>query len=286
MASHVKQHFVPRFLLAEWHTPPDDKLTSFRWADGRLVNHRYKAKSVAKERHLYSISRSRASPDVKVERDFWGPHVDDPAAIVHAKMLASGVSSLSVEDKKSWSPFLVSLMLRGPSMIAHIRKRGHEILAAGLDENPEDFLEARGSEPEATLREWVERHAPDVLDDLGVMALPKLAFSQRLNLAFLNVKWAIRSVQAARFDLLSSDRPLILAGTLEGSFLLALPISPTKVFLAFNNDGTFDNIKKRSHDEFVRTTNFNTVTAAESYVYGTSTRQESFVEKFLGQPRS
>ena len=171
-------------------------------------------------------------------------------------------------------------------MMRHIRTRGREILSAGLDEGPDDYLAARGSEPEATLREWVEKHEPDVLDDLGVMTLPELAFSERLNLALLNVAWGIRAVQATRFDLLISDTPFIVAGTLETRFLVALPISPTKVFFAFNNEATFDNLKKLDHDQFVRATNESTVRAAVQYVYGTDCRQESFVKKFLQSPSS
>jgi len=185
--SHANQHFVPKFLLEQWHTPPDDKLTAFRWVHGHLVSRRYKAKAVAKERHLYSLERSKVEPNVKVERDFLGPHIDDPAALVHAKILKQGVSSLTRDEKMIWSPFLISLMLRGPAMVAHLRKRGREILSAGLDEAPEEYLAARGSEPEATLREWVEKYQPDVLDDLGVMTLPRLARSAKLNLAVLNV---------------------------------------------------------------------------------------------------
>lgn len=281
MATHVEHHYVPRFLLEQWHTAPDDKLTSFRWADGQLVHRRYKAKSVAKERHLYSMERSLPAPNVQVEKDFWGPHIDDPAAVVHAKLLTAGVSGLTLEDKKSWSPFLISLLIRVPHMMRHIRARGREILSAGLDEAPHEYLEMRGTEPEASLREWVEKNTPDVLDDLGVMTLPELAFSERLNLSVLNVTWGTRSVRPARFDLLISDTPLIIAGTLESSFLLALPISPTKVFFAFNDERTFENLKKLDHNEFVRSTNLSTTVAAHKYVYSTNGRQELFIRKFL-----
>lgn len=286
MATHIEQHYVPRFLLEQWHTSPDDKLTSFRWEHGQLISHRYKAKSVAKEPHLYSMERSQTVPDVKVEKEFLGPHIDDPAALVHAKMLKEGINGLNLVDKKAWSPFLVSLMLRGPTMIQHIRERGRDILSASLDKDPDEFLAIRGNEPEATLREWVEKHMPDVLDDLGVMTLPELAFSEKLNLALLNVTWGIRSVHPARFDLLIGDRPLIVGGTFETSFLVALPISPTKIFFALNSEETLVNMKGRNHDEIVRSANLSTVADAERYVFATNIRQERFVKKFLREPNS
>jgi hypothetical protein len=278
---HAEHHFVPAFLLRHWETGADMKLTSFRWSRGNVAASRFKAKGVAKARHLYSMQRSHPEPDVQVEKEFFGRHVDDPAAVVHAKMLASGVSGLSPEEKQVWSPFLISLILRGPTMIQHIRRRGREVLEVGLDRSPEEYIAVRGDEPAPTLRDWVETNQPDTLDDLGVMVLPELTFSEKLNLTVLNVTWGIRSVHPARYNLLIGDRPLILAGRFETNFLLALPISPTKLFFAFNDERTFANVRSYDHDAFVKAMNTSTVKAAESYVYSTDAAQQSFVRKFL-----
>lgn len=85
--AHDEHHFVPAFLLREWQTGEDDKLTSLRWARGAVVANRYKAKSVAKQRHLYSTGVAERRPNNKLEREFMGPKVDDPAAIAHQVML-------------------------------------------------------------------------------------------------------------------------------------------------------------------------------------------------------
>jgi len=68
------------------------------------------------------------------------PHIYDPAALVHAKLLSRGASNLTSDEKMTWSPFLISLMLRAPAMVAHLRKRGREILSAGLDEAPDAVI--------------------------------------------------------------------------------------------------------------------------------------------------
>lgn len=283
MPAHSFHHYVPKFLLEQWHTDADDKLSVFRWAHGKLAHHRYKAKSVAKAEHLYSMKRTQAQPDVKVEKDFLGPHVDDPAAIVHKAILATGVRSLNDDDKRAWSPFLVSLMLRVPAMMQHMRERGRQTLAAGLDEAPDDYLDARGRDPEPTLRAWVEKHHPDVLDDLAVMTLPDLVFSKLLNGAFLGAKWATRPLRQSKFDLLVSDKPLIYVGTFESSFLAALPLAPRLAFLAFNEDATWDNVMSRSEESFVREMNL-AICDADTYVYATNAAQESFVRKYLPKP--
>jgi hypothetical protein len=69
---HDQHHFVPAFLLREWESGKDDKLTSLRWARGAVVANRYKAKSVAKQRHLYTTGLAEGRPDNKLEREFMG----------------------------------------------------------------------------------------------------------------------------------------------------------------------------------------------------------------------
>lgn len=52
MSSHNHHHFIPVFLLDEWEGGADGKLSAMKWCRGKVVEDRYKAKSVAKQRHL------------------------------------------------------------------------------------------------------------------------------------------------------------------------------------------------------------------------------------------
>jgi hypothetical protein len=133
MADHVNQHFVPRFLLARWESSPDQKLTSYRWEGERLIVDRYKAKSVGKEAHLYSLARSQPEPEVQIERELMGPHIDDPAAVVLARMLDGGIQHLEREQRLAWSPFVLSMMFRNPRSIQGIRTLGSEVLTNWLE---------------------------------------------------------------------------------------------------------------------------------------------------------
>lgn len=167
-------------------------------------------------------------------------------------------------------------------MMENMRARGRKILAQGLDETPDEYLEARGDDPEATLREWVEKHCPWVLDDLAVMALPKLVQSRLLNDAFFkDTTWATKRLSQSRFDLLISDKPLVYVGTFETRFLVGLPIAPKIAFLVFNDQGIRDKLFKKDDDAIVRDMNLSVVGQAERYVYATGVRQKSFVAKYL-----
>lgn len=284
MTGFKQQHYVPAFLLKHWHSPTDHKLTQFRWANEQVRTNRHSAKHVAKARHLYSTLRSADQPDTALERDYMTPHVDTPASVVHAAMLQDGVGSMTPEQAQIWARFLVAQMLRVPDKVEQIRIRGREILMAGLDEEPEEYDAIRGNAPEETLAEWLQAHGPDVLDDLGINTMPSIIESQLLNGALLKARWALLDLNSSNFDLVIGDKPLVLAGALSGGFLAALPVAPRKLFVAYDNPGTLENILKQRQTDFVKITNKDMVSRASKYVYGTSAESLPLIRKWLQKP--
>src|SRR4051794_10095323 len=124
MASHDAHHFVPGFILREWQTPPDDKLSAFHWIHGKLLHERYKAKSVGKERGLYSLHGQSGNRDNVLEREYFTREIDGPAAPVHRRIIVDGLTSLAAEERVTWGRFIVAQMLRAPRMIADLKDRG------------------------------------------------------------------------------------------------------------------------------------------------------------------
>lgn len=282
--AHDEHHFVPAFLLREWQTGDDDKLTSLRWAKGALVANRYKAKSVAKQRHLYSTGLAEGRPDNKLEREFMGPKVDDPAAVAHQLMLTVGIGALTEKHWLDWARFLVCQMMRTPKMVAHVRLRGREILMRGNEPVAADVLEP--GEPQVPLSQWLEAHEPGLFDDLGIDTLPYIVNSSLLNGVFLKARWATRDIKHAKFDFLVSDTPLIYEGKMNSNFLFAIPISPRKVFLAYSDEKTGYNVRKAKADAVAITFNRSQADQAESYVFSTNDKQRAVVARYLKKPGS
>jgi hypothetical protein len=167
-------------------------------------------------------------------------------------------------------------------MMLHMRERGRAIFGAGLDENPDEYQAVRGEDPAPTLRAWIEKHHPDQYDDVAVLALPELVFSEKLNLPLLNgCTWATRRLSTAPHDLLMSDRPLIYVGTLNEGFIVALPIAPKTAFFAVKPRETWDNIAKLTDRAIVRELNLHICQTADQYVYSTGVAQASFIKKHL-----
>ncbi|MDT7517961.1 DUF4238 domain-containing protein [Rhodoferax sp. TBRC 17660] len=282
MPSHQNHHYVPAFLLREWQQA-DNKLTQFTWENNRFITSRRQAKSVAKEKHLYSTNRSTGNPDVGIEVDVMGPKVDDPAALVHQKLLAGGVGRLSNAEQETWAKFLLSLLFRGPKAIADLRYRGRLKLLEVIGDATEAGVSPYGR-PDISLIEWAQLEDPDSFEDLGVQTLEPLINSEVLNPKLLAATWETLNRGRAAYDFLISDNPLILVGEgLGGKFLMTLPLSPEQAFVAYSAPEIGRTLDERTTTSFVKAANLDTVLKAKSCVYATSATQAPFVERYLGK---
>lgn len=281
--AHDNHHFVPAFLLREWEAGADKKLTSFRWSRDSVVDSRFKAKSVAKQRHLYSTSTDEGRLDNKMERDFMGPVVDEPAAIAHQIMLTQGIDALSADHWRYWARFLVCQMMRVPKMVAHVKLRGREILMRGDEPVAADALKA--GEPQVTLAEWLLEQKPTLFDDLGIDTLPFIVNSKLLNGVFLGATWGVRQLKWAKHNYVISDTPLVYEGQMNSDFLFALPLAPTVLFVAYSNEAvTGKNLDEASHNKLVVTMNHTQADQADSYVFATDNKQRALVARYLTKP--
>ncbi|OWQ48151.1 DUF4238 domain-containing protein [Roseateles noduli] len=283
MGTHKEHHFIPRFLLSRWEGNANGRLSAMRWLRGDISEKRYKARSVAKERDLYAIGRERGEPNQVLEREFMTLHVDEPASQVHRAILDDQLNRLTEQQQYAWTLFLVSLALRGPGTVAHVRARGIEALGDELDTGPDDFLDSRGPQPEASLRRYVEKNSPDLLNDFGTRSLPTLIQTSALNRTIFEASWVTRRFTGTSERLLIGDRPLTLFGALNDNFLLYLPVAPDRAFLAFNSRETARRIVKKGDVVFLRELNRFMVEQASVYVYGTDLAHKRLLQARLAK---
>ena len=279
---HRENHYAPAFLLREWEAGADGKLTQYSWLRGDLRMDRYKAKSVGKQRDLYTRGTAANEINVDIEKAFLGPHVDEPAAGVHKKIIETGVRSLMGGEKEIWARFLVAQMMRTPHMIERLKVRGTEILQKGMDERPEEDKAVRDADYPETLREWAEREMPSLYEDFGISALPVLIESEVLLGAVANGHWATRSFRQAGFNLVVGDCPLLYYGTMASNFLLALPLSPQCVFFSFSSQQVWDaHLNRHADAHMVAKINRSSAMESARYMYATDDRHEPLARRYL-----
>jgi Protein of unknown function (DUF4238) len=283
MATHVQQHYVPRFLLAQWHSGSDNKLTQFQWLRGEIRVDRFNARSVAKENHLYSQRLHESSPNVTVERDFLGPHIDEPAAAVHKRILSDGHEGLDDQQRFEWSRFVLSLLVRTPEMIDFMRRAGRQLMGQALDEQPDGMLHLRQHDPTTTLKRWAEVNRPHLMEDVGVRTLPAVLTSPQLNHRILEGTWSTMSLEDSNVDALISDNPVVYLGDIKEGFSFMLPISPKRAFVVCSSPSDTAKVVEMKRTGLTKSVNRRLVQRAKRYVYSTGLQHELLIRKHLRQ---
>ena len=155
-----------------------------------------------------------------------------------------------------------------------------EELIRNLDQEPEDYLEERGDAPEETLREFVENRFVGLIDNFGMIMLPGLITDPEHSEIIATMRWWVEDVSKANVKLLTSDRPLwVSTGLKKPKCLLALPLSPTKLFLATHDKPLMHSLHQVSPNRLVRRSNESIIGQAVEFIYGIS--EISFIERRL-----
>jgi Protein of unknown function (DUF4238) len=119
------------------------------------------------------------------------------------------------------------------------------------------------------------------------MLMQGIVDSESVGTLLNGMSWSVTTLKRQRFSLLTSDRPIIMTnGLAKEDGHIALPISPTTIFIAARKTETFqaifaeinkDGAEVRVNDLIVR--------QAVKYVYGVDDRQLRFVANRFGERR-
>lgn len=275
MGTHRQHHYIPKFLLRGWESGIDKKLSQMRWIRGQITEKRYKAKSVASERHLYSMNKLCEEPNQEIEPKFMTKHIDDPAAVVHKALLAEGFDSMSDCQKYTWTLFLVSLVFRGPGAIEDVRERGIDAISSQFPEGVENT--ARLTDSSKQLLELYLRRDPQLLD-FGTYKLPELIQESSYNKLLFESDWGIRRIVKTKERLLIGDRPVTLFGPETKLDLVYLPLAPDVAFFASRSRRMKEWLRSMNDSNLVRQMNRRMVEQASVYVWGSDFEHRKLLE--------
>ena len=261
----MDHHFVPKFLLRAWSDGASDGMfQEFRLDVKSLPTMRRAPKATAYQDNLYALTKPEVAgmSQQAIETDLMS-HIDNYAAPVRVKMEQHGLKNLSMEqhglknlsisERQDWVRFLMSLRVRQPDIVSQIRTDGTHNLRQNLLEAPEQY-EALAEEDDApTLEEWVEQHYPGfgvelgLIENFGLSCIPKLVDNREVGTKILYLRWWLWDFSNAKHELLLADNPCIFTGDIDApELIVALPISPTKAFLATRGDLTAAKLRQQS----------------------------------------
>jgi hypothetical protein len=248
MSKEPKHHYIPVFYLKRW-AANDGRLVEYsRQGKHNFVTVRWTSPTgTAYVRGLNIVPGGSAAASEFVEKKFM-QLVDDWAARALAAFLANR-NEPTDREKIGWARFLYSLIVRTPEHIERIRAKSPDYK---ITSPPQVFL-------------------------------PTLINSKRVIAHIAGMKWYAANFAGSGQHFLTSDRPIIMSNGLSSNDAhIALPISPTSIFIAVARVETFEEIKSRGAD-IVRLTNTRVAEQAIKYVYGVDDSQVYFLATRLGK---
>ncbi len=278
----MKHHFVPQFLLSKWAGGnADTTLEVFRLDLHKLVSDRHTPEHTGYEPDLYALTVPHVSGMGKHDNEvLFLKQIDDKAAKVLAVMEIGGLRALTADDRSHWALFLMSLRVRQPSVISGIVSESTEgLFRKSLERNPSEYEKLRQEDAPDSFADWAEDQYPGILKNFGISILSKIIDNQAVGQRICNMRWWIWDFTGAKCDLLLGDNPLILASNIEDpNLILALPISPTKAFMATQSDNIAATLKDQELGYLATRLNESTVMQSNNRIYARDKKHWRFIE--------
>jgi Protein of unknown function (DUF4238) len=209
--------------------------------------------------------------------------IDEPASRVIKIFLEKAPQRLTPEARVEWTRFLMAMRLRDPHTLAELTRLAQGVVKSILGK-PDDheYLAVKDADDPATLYEWVEKHAPHVIENVGKTFLPGLIDHEKIGDHTINMRWSTFDVSPGGVSLLTGDRPFVAtAGLADPKCIVALPLSPDMLFIATNTESVERRLRATPVVQLAKAMNTNIVNQAMKHVYGNSPRHLRFVENRL-----
>jgi Protein of unknown function (DUF4238) len=259
-----KHHYVPVFYLREW-AGNDGRLAEFSRPTGNDVKSRPAGpKGTGYVRGLYRFEGATEDAAEAFERLFFG-HVDSLAKQALDIHLGRSKAKWNGDSRSAWSRFIIGMLYRNPERIATLRKYIEDIALDNYEVGREEY-EAQTSEGDPPFLDYLVRKiAYDALDWTTT-----IMNNEKIGLHLNHMRWVVRDVSDSGLKLFTSDRPVLMTNGLTGEKAhLVMPISPTRAFIASNNETMERELLGHTSTEFAKGCNRNILRFAQKYAWNT-----------------
>ncbi|RWX66751.1 DUF4238 domain-containing protein [Mesorhizobium sp. M2A.F.Ca.ET.039.01.1.1] len=281
-----KHHYIPVFYLRRW-AGPDGRLCEFSRPYGHVVKPRMTHPAgTAYQENLYSLRGFEPHLAQQIEERFFH-FTDSLAAEALDRLVTKGVAGeWPGELRSAWSRFIISLLLRTPPDIEALRAQWKHTFADASEEGEQEYSKNRRETDPPTFSEYLATMPLATVEGYLFQTYLPIVDNQRVGATINQMQWAIADTRDAKFELLTSDRPVIRTGLNYQFAHIALPIGPHQLFAAFRNDETFARFKQIPVNQLVADINARVVSHATHLVFGRSDSQLRFVSNRLGSAPS
>ncbi|MBY3220872.1 DUF4238 domain-containing protein [Rhizobium laguerreae] len=262
----MKSHYIPQFYLKPWEGA-DGKLEVFlRRSDGLIVSKRLHRKATGYAADLYKLPGVSPADEHKMESAFMAP-IDDEA--VHARDLLLGeITPAGGRTRNAWARFVLSLMLRNPEEVAEFKKNYTDLIMTPQADFQAKYDVMKQEGDPGRFEEWMVKDDATHVERSAMFAITTFIEHPRVLRLFQGMHWMVIDTSSVKRRLMTSDRPVMLTqGMLQYAGHYALPISPTRLFLAATTVQFAQQFASLRPGKIVREINKLVIGQARKYVY-------------------
>ncbi|QND70833.1 DUF4238 domain-containing protein [Tardiphaga robiniae] len=257
-------HYVPVFYLRQW-VRPDGKLIEYTLKRDKLIAKPVGPRGTGFQTDLYAFPDLPAELAQHVE-DVFLKYADNTASLA-LRILLNGRNNWTNELRSGWSRFLIGLIIRHPDMLEEVKAAvlaNWESTGAATQEQYEAMREAHHP---PTFDEYIQKAEPHIRSKIAINMIIKAIDNEQLGNHFNSMHWASIDVTSASTRLLTSDRPLQYSRLMFPDGFIALPISPTRLFVAANSETSIVNLTTGNRDTIVNNVNLFVTSRARKFVF-------------------
>ena len=269
-------HFIPAFYLRQWSVL-DGKLVEYTLKNGRLIAKCVGPRATGFQTDLYAFPELPPDLAQYLEAMFFD-YADRMASNALALHLHGPPNGRNPELLSAWSRFVIGIHLRHPDAIAELRAAVEAIWEEVSGHMQRDYMAQRQPDDPMTYDEYLSQRDPFTAAKARLNLIMKAIDNELIGTRVNQMTWATVDVSASPIRLLTSDRPVEMYLMKERDGILALPISPTKLFVAVNTQTMLDKFGASKPLDIARQVNKRVVRCARRFVWASDKSQSQFIQ--------
>jgi len=276
MLKEPKHHYIPVFYLRQWADECSRLVEYSRQGPHRVVKARPTSPSgTGYVRGLYRLEDVDPNVVNVVETLFLKP--SDGLAANALQSFLKGEAFPRPQLRTSWSRFVLSLMLRYPEAV--------ELMKRQLRENVQAVYEKmRKPDEPATFAEYEILHGKQEMARVHGRLLMDLMQDSRMGRLIFGMNWGVLKFKNYKYNLLTSDRPVVSNVFRLSAHHLCMPISPEMIWVACATTPAEEEFRRINLVDVMVAMNDVIVRQAKTHVWGTKdASQLRFVRNRMGQ---
>jgi Protein of unknown function (DUF4238) len=280
MSEPRRHHYNPVFYLSPWGGE-DGQLCEIKNVRSKVQAQRKHPTATGFQRDLYRTDGASEEHAQHVEKNFMSPLDNDAARALH-KILSGDSTPWTGDERTAWTTFVLSLLFRNHENVAIIKDHILTLWQHGLRALETDYAARRLPTDPDTFEGYVALTNPAAPQIGASNFLMETISNERLGPTIFDMHWTRHNLSHSKLHLLTSDRPIIMPfGLGDPQAYIALPVSPSILFLAARGPGLARSVARWKHTDLVKMLNKAIVSQARQFVWATDDSQLEFVRRYI-----